>query len=153
MEKSQSCNINNVKNSNQNFSDCIMTNVKESINKLSESKSQITKYRDVISNRLRNYTCADESLNTSTPLYSKRTMILNKPFMVHTLFETSHAKIWSVDDFISDEECDILMNYGAPRLQRATVAAEDGSSTVSINRRAQQAGYHAMHHNPNDPLW
>jgi hypothetical protein len=46
------------------------------------------------------------------------------------------------------------MKHAAPRLQRATVAAEDGSSVVSESRKAQQAAY-MMEHDPNekdDPL-
>ena len=148
MEKSVHCNS----LSGTEYAECIADNVKESVNKLSESKSRITKYRYLMSSRLRNYTCADESLNTSTPLSSKMTFILNKHYRVNSLFDTSHAKIWAIDDFISDEECAILEKYGGPRLQRATVAAEDGTSTVSNHRKAQQAGYEMLSR-PNDPMW
>ena len=55
--------------------------------------------------------------------------------------DTSHAKIWTVDNFITDDECKVLMDHGRPKLRRATVAAEDGSSIVSENRKAQQASY------------
>ena len=55
-------------------------------------------------------------------------------------------------DFITAEECATLHDYAHPRLTRATVAGENGMSTVSMNRRAQQAGY-ADIRDPSDPLW
>lgn len=67
--------------------------------------------------------------------------------------DTDHAKIWTIDNFITPDECRILMNHGRPRLTRATVAAEDGSSIVSENRKAQQASYDLHAKKQKDPLW
>ena len=152
--------INDIKESTTNcnslvgddFSTCVADSVAENVQKLTESKTRITKYRDMMSQRLRNYTCADESLNSTAPLRTQDLFILNKKYVVDTLLDTTHAKIWAVHDFVTDEECDIFMKYGATRLQRATVAAEDGTSTVSHNRKAQQAGYE-MEDKQSDPLW
>ncbi len=60
---------------------------------------------------------------------------------VNVLHDEAATKIWYVEDFVTDDECAILMHHGGPRLRRATVAAEDGSSIVSEHRKAQQASY------------
>jgi len=73
-------------------------------------------------------------------------------YNIKVLFENSHAKIWTIDRFITDEECRVLERHAKPLLKRATVAAEDGSSIVSENRKAQQAGYDLHQNNPFDPL-
>jgi hypothetical protein len=55
----------------------------------------------------------------------------------------------------SSDECDIFLKHGRPLLQRATVAAEDGTSVLSESRKANQASYNfKLDQNPeNDPLW
>lgn len=138
--------------SGDEFSSCVADGVYENIDKITESKARISKYRDMISNRLRNYTCADLTLNTSTPISTANHYIGGKLYTVDTLFETDHGKIWAVHDFVTDGDCERFRTYGEPRLQRATVAGEDGTSTVSPNRKAQQAGYE-LNNSPNDPLW
>ena len=76
----------------------------------------------------------------------------NGRYNVETLFENSRAKIWTVANFISDDECDVLERFAKPVLRRATVAGEDGTSVVSENRKAQQAAYDKHQRNPQDPL-
>lgn len=94
-----------------------------------------------MSARLRNYTCADPTMNTTTPISSKTVNIMNKQYHMDTYLDMDSAKIWSVSNFITPDECSILMNYGVKHLRRATVAGEDGLGTISIHRRAQQASY------------
>lgn len=51
-------------------------------------------------------------------------------------------------------ECALLEKVGRPKLYRATVAAEDGTSIVSENRKAQQAAYDSHQtQKEKDPLW
>jgi len=137
------------------FSNCMASNIAEDIIKLSDTKTQLIKFRDAMSSRLRNYTCADDTLSTSQPLFSYYTSLKDKEDVkVDVLWNKSHSKIWTVqDNFISDEECAVLMKHGKPLLRRATVADEDGSSKVSESRKAQQAGYHGhVSHPTTDPL-
>lgn len=136
----------------EEFSDCVANQLEEDVVKISDSKDQLKKYRDLISNRLRNYTCSDPKMNSSEPISTDYFNYANKRYKVDTLFDTSHAKIWAVHNFISDEECGQFMKYGKGRLRRATVASEDGTSTVSNHRKAQQAGYD-LQGRPDDPLW
>ena len=106
-----------------------------------------------MSERLRNYTCADANMKTTNSTASKPISFKGKRMMREILLDKPTAKIWYVEDFISQEECDILRKHGKPRLSRATVAAADGSSVVSENRKANQAHYDIQKHGDQDPLW
>eukprot|EP00428_Durinskia_dybowskii_P068397 CAMPEP_0170393890 /NCGR_PEP_ID=MMETSP0117_2-20130122/20965_1 /TAXON_ID=400756 /ORGANISM="Durinskia baltica, Strain CSIRO CS-38" /LENGTH=419 /DNA_ID=CAMNT_0010650121 /DNA_START=212 /DNA_END=1471 /DNA_ORIENTATION=+ len=137
------------------FSLCMASNIIDDINKLTEAKTQLTQFRNNMSWRLRNYTCADDNMPSSDPIYSYTTSMADiKDLTVDVLLNKTHSKIWKVDNFVTDAECDILMKHGKPLLRRATVAGEDGSSVVSENRKANQAAYNMHKQNPHsDPLW
>ena len=138
------------------LTDCVTRAVIDDIEKISDQKTELVKNRDLMSNRLRNYTCADPHMETSRPLY---TYTWNPDdggddITVDALYETDHAKVWIAHEFITPEECKILEDHGRPDLKRATVAAEDGTSIVSIHRKAQQANYDIHHEEfENDPLY
>ncbi len=138
------------------FISCVAKDMMEDFNRLSESKSRLTVFRDRVSNHVRNYTCADPFMETSSPIsHYEYTPSVNSDiplstYTVNVFLDMSHAKIWTIDNFVTDEECSILMTHGRPKLSRATVAAEDGSSIVSENRKAQQASYDLS--KENDPL-
>eukprot|EP01038_Epipyxis_sp_PR26KG_P006718 gene6718-9211_t len=134
------------------FSACIANAIVEDVTRITEAKTTMSKYRDLMSSRLRNYTCIDENMNTTTPIASTDVELEESGvYTLDSFLDTPHAKIWKVDDFVTDEECDILMKHGKPRLERATVAAEDGTSVVSEHRKAQQASY--TMNGENDLLW
>jgi len=135
------------------LSRCIAEAVLSDVQRLADSKSDLKASRDTISSRLRNYTCDDETLETTKAINSYVTTINNKQIHVDTLYDTPAAKIWVAHDFITPEECDILTQHGLPRLKRATVAAEDGSSIVSEHRKAQQANYDVHETLDADPLY
>jgi len=129
------------------------------MSRISDSQARLSRYRDAVSFRLRNYTCADASLGSSQPeSYYSYTWTSpdgrEVPYEIKVLLDTPHAKIWAVDDFATEDECDILERTGRPMLRRATVAAEDGTSIVSENRKAQQALYDSHQTRfEQDPLW
>lgn len=137
-----------------NIKKCITDSIFPQFKDLSEVKSSISKLNDDISLRLRNYSCADPLVGTTEPKEILHQIIDDKEFDLKILLDTEHAKIWAIDDFITQEECNILESHGRPLLRRATVAAEDGSAIVSENRKAQQALYD-LHRNrgEEDPLW
>ena len=116
-----------------------------------------------IGDRLRNYTCEDPKMVTSTPVSSYDLFVpmadltkadRRRRLRVDSLLDSDAAKIWVAHDFVTPEECDILMSHGAPRLMRATVADADGTSVVSESRKAQQANYMINAEKPeSDPLY
>lgn len=130
---------------------CITAQTYAAMVPIFDHNQAVKSYRDQIADKLRNYTCADESLPTSTPKSSAVEFIYGKEYTVHTYLNMEMAKIWAVPDFVTDEECNLLMEHGRPRLQRAAVVGADGLGEISESRKAQQAGYNIE--DENDPLW
>jgi hypothetical protein len=109
---------------------------------LENSQEQMAAYHDKMATRLRNYTCADPELKTTEPISGYDYHFLGKTYKVNVFLETEKAKIWAVENFLTEAECEALMNNARPRLAKATVAdGLDGTSTYSVSRKAQQAGY------------
>ena len=151
---------------------CIQKSLSPIYNKLETEMYYIKQHIEQMAFKLRNYTCADDDLDTTTPI---RSFQVTKNSITHTYstetqtdtirpvktgintetvnvhLNTTHANIWTIEEFISQEECDTLMKFGSTRLTRATVAADDGSSIVSYNRKAQQASYDT-YREKNDPI-
>jgi hypothetical protein len=133
---------------------CLADQLFDEVDRLNREKEATKKYRDAISLRLRNYTCADPTMTTSEHFHQYPFTHAGKVYDVRVMLDLTHAKIWAVEDFVTEEECRILVEHGRPRLQRATVAAEDGTSIVSENRKAQQASYNLERDTYEaDPLW
>jgi hypothetical protein len=132
---------------------CISSSISEDLVQVNEDKDWLKNARSNIAHRLRNYTCADIAMESSLPIRKYGWNHLHKYYDVDVLLEKPTANIWLMHNFITDDECDILMSHGRPRLQRATVAADDGTSIVSENRKAQQAAYMMDHmKDRDDPL-
>lgn len=136
---------------------CIAKHGLNEMKRLNDASSRLSKYRDALAFRLRNYTCADPKIGTSLPVSSydyEYTTLTGKPmqFEVKVFLDTERAKVWVVENFASELECDTLEAVGRPLLRRATVAAEDGTSIVSEHRKAQQAGYDLHQRHADDPL-
>ena len=144
----------NISKDGNEFDGCVADGLVNYITDISKSMSEVKKYRDRMAEKLRNYTCADENSIQTTPLKIDNIKIRSRPIEVETLLDLKASKIWVAHNFVSDEECDVLMNHGRPLLKRATIAAEDGTSIVSPTRKAQQASYNFPSNKPeNDPLW
>lgn len=132
---------------------CMLQLAMDEIDFLNKAKQESIYYRDLMSYRLRNYTCADETLNTTTPYFTNNIHIEGKDYKAEGLLDTPAAKIWVVRDFITPNECDILLKFAEGNLTRATVGDDEnkGGVTYSEHRRAQQAHYTVP--NGDDPLW
>jgi len=50
------------------FSTCVANGIVEDVTRLTDSKATMSTYADLMSSRLRNYTCADDSLNSTEPV-------------------------------------------------------------------------------------
>jgi hypothetical protein len=137
----------------EKYTNCITAGVSEHVERLATTMEQMKSYQQSTTDRLRNYTCADDQLNTSTPIRTETVTLGGRSVEVEILFEHAGAKIFVAHDFVTDEECDAFMEYGGPRLKRATVAAEDGTSVTSETRKAQQAAYNFDGKDSADPLY
>jgi hypothetical protein len=137
--------------SNSFHASCIAANTYPAMVQIFDYNQAVKSLRDQISDKLRNYTCADDSLPTSTPKSSAVEFVYDKEYTVDTYLDMENAKIWAVRDFVTEEECDLLMEHARPRLQRAAVVGADGLGEISESRKAQQAGYNVE--GEEDPLW
>ena len=64
--------------------------------------------RDLLSSKLRNYTCDDENLETSKPVRTveiggvgSRYLFNESRYRLDILLEKPNSKIWLIEDFIS----------------------------------------------------
>lgn len=141
---------------NDCFEEEIVQSIKKEISTASAALKESERYRDKISAKLRNYVCADDDIETSNAV-STQTLLEssshNKSYTANVLLNTPRAKIWTIPDFITDDECDLLEAHVAPNLHRATVSSADGSSVISENRKASQGTYQLSLNKTDDPLW
>jgi hypothetical protein len=135
------------------YYDCMVDAVAADINRLADGKATAEKYLAHTGNKLRNYTCMDETVPQSKAKSSYEVMIEDSTYELDILLDMPSSKVWYVDNFITEEECKILMDHGKPRLERATVADDDGSSMYSESRKAQQANYEHIEGYEANPLW
>lgn len=135
------------------YYECLANAVFDKTSTISTQNKEISRSLTEVSQRLRNYTCADENMTTTESERSMPFTVGGKTYNLEVLLETPSANIWYVRNFVTPEECAIFRKHGKPRLARATVAAEDGSSVVSEHRKAQQASYNLHQINgAKDPL-
>lgn len=119
--------------SSDNYSDCITSQLFTGYYRTHQRMQTLTTYRDAISSKLRNYTCLDDSLNTSTPIATKNQTILGRRVTVDSLFEKDRAKIWVVHDFVSDSECDVLTDFAERKLSVSRLSIDQFQYAVHGN--------------------
>jgi hypothetical protein len=135
----------------ENKAECVADRVLADIIRAEKAHETAKRYSNKMAARLRNYTCADPLMSSSKPKSTHHMMVDGKNFKIDDMFENDHARIFTVDNFLTEQECDHFIRHGKSRLQRATVAAEDGTSILSNHRRANQATYDS-HRSLDDPL-
>lgn len=70
----------------EKLSACIANGIMDDIQAITDAKTQMSKYRDLMSSRLRNYTCEDPKMNSTEPLRSYDQSILGKKLTFDVLF-------------------------------------------------------------------
>lgn len=100
------------------FMMCLATQLAPDFHKLTEKKTRLNTFRDSVSAHLRNYTCADPKMETTTPISQYTYTPVGEgqtPHIVNVYLNRPHSKIWTIDNFVTDEECRVLMEHGRPR--------------------------------------
>jgi hypothetical protein len=87
-----------------------------------------------------NYTCADQTRETTTPKQVREWTHEGVTRQTQILHERPSSQIHVVLDFISPQECEAIGEAAASTLHRGTVADGKGGSRLSENRKAWQAG-------------
>lgn len=133
---------------------CLVDNLMNEVNRVGDSIDRLENYRSKMSNRIRNYICEDDDVVSSEPLKSFDYYHLDGSYMVDMYLDTENAKIWTIDNFITEEECDLLVESTKDRLQPAGTVGADGLEEISSTRKAQQASYEFNKSNiRSDKLW
>jgi hypothetical protein len=130
---------------------CLSQNAFVEIDQLLKQRSSLLAMRDTMAPLLRNYTCDDDALQTSSPLETHTEIIHDGSYAVRTLFRMESAQIFMIPNFLTPVECDHLVESSRSKLERAAVVGANGAAEYSDSRRAQQAGYYLT--GEQDPLW
>lgn len=122
----------------------LSTCVEEGLTRLLEAKNEElaveSQDRRHLADKLENYTCADNDLQTSETTEIRQWNYNGTVREVHVLHERPASQIHVLKDFISAEECDAIQQAAKPILHRGTVADGAGGHKLSEHRKAFQAG-------------
>jgi 2OG-Fe(II) oxygenase superfamily len=121
---------------------CVEGGVATALVKVHEEIAFQSDIRKKIAASLENYTCTDDSLNSTTDLRTENWIHQkdNSKYIVHINHERPASRIHVIDNFIREDECIAMEEHAAASLHRATVADGKGGSRLSENRKAMQAG-------------
>lgn len=125
----------------QILSTCVESNIAKTLERANEEISFQASVRKDVASHLENYTCADETLDTTEDLET-RVWDNNDGIQrtVHVKHERPASRIHVVENFISEKECQAMEESASKTLHHATVADGKGGSQMSDNRKAMQAG-------------
>jgi hypothetical protein len=118
------------------FSDCVEKGIVDEIEKSNEEVTFQASVRTDMGELLENYTCADETLNTTEPTRTEYW----RDKKVGIMMERSSFKIHTIENFVTPEECLAVSEMADPILEDAEVADGSGGGQISENRKAKQAG-------------
>mmetsp|Transcript_17881 Transcript_17881/g.35944 ORF Transcript_17881/g.35944 Transcript_17881/m.35944 type:complete len:454 (+) Transcript_17881:136-1497(+) len=115
---------------------CVQKGVATEIERANEEIAFQAQVRKNMASQLENYTCADETLNTTE---AKRTETW-RGRKVSVMIDRPASKIHTVENFLTEDECKAVEEAARPILHDATVADGSGGSHKSDSRKAKQAG-------------
>ena len=122
------------------MSECVLNKLTPRIQVLRDEISFQAEIRSDISLKLENYTCADINLPTTESLENVTWTYGDVKRNIQKLLNRDASKIYTIENFISVDECKAMEEAAKPTLHRATVADGEGGSRVTDSRKAMQAG-------------
>ena len=120
----------------ESLSDCVQKGIADEIEKANEEITFQAEVRKDMAALVENYTCADVTMNTTE---SKRTENWEGR-EVDVMIDRPASRIHTIQNFLTEEECQAVEAAAAPILHDATVADGSGGSKMSDSRKAKQAG-------------
>mmetsp|Transcript_13895 Transcript_13895/g.27517 ORF Transcript_13895/g.27517 Transcript_13895/m.27517 type:complete len:451 (+) Transcript_13895:186-1538(+) len=115
---------------------CVQKGIAKEIEKANEEITFQSEVRKGMAGLLENYTCADETLNSTE---AKSTVIWDGR-KVGIIVDRPASKIHTIENFLTEAECQAVEERAKPLLHDATVADGSGGSHLSESRKAKQAG-------------
>jgi hypothetical protein len=120
--------------------ECVHSGVADALEKVNEEIGFQAEVRKQIAASLENYTCVDDTLNSTKDIREEIWHDDGDRYTVHIKHDRKASKIHFIEEFIRQDECDMMLDLAKPTLHRAAVADGKGGSQVSNNRKAMQAG-------------
>ena len=120
----------------ESLASCVQKGVANEIEKANEEVAFQAEIRKKMAELVENYTCADETINTTE---AKRTEYWGSR-KVDVMIDRPASKIHTIQNFLTPEECKAVEEAAKPKLHDATVADGSGGSKLSESRKAKQAG-------------
>ena len=119
---------------------CVEGGVASRLEEVNEEIAFQASVRRGIAEKLENYTCIDETLDSTPDVSSHIWQNKGTRRTVHVKHDRPASKIHVIENFISEDECLAMETQAKPKLHKATVADGRGGSRLSENRKAMQAG-------------
>ena len=119
---------------------CVQGGVASELEKVQEEIAFQSTVRTTIAAHLENYTCVDDTLDSTPDVETTKWYKNGVARVVHVKHERPASKIHVIENFIDEEECKAMEESARATLHRATVADGKGGSRLSENRKAMQAG-------------
>ena len=120
----------------ESLSACVQKGIADEIEKANEEIAFQAEVRKDMAALVENYTCADETMNTTE---AKRTEYWNGR-KVEIMIDRPASRIHTIQNFLTEDECQAVEAAAKPILHDATVADGSGGSKLSDSRKAKQAG-------------
>lgn len=133
---------------------CIKRGIFDEMLRVQTSTGLVDTFRSDMAKRLTNYMCQDEELESTEPTSRYDFHYENRTYTVNVYFDSPTAKIWSVEDMITSEDCEILAQKGFPTLESAATTDDQGENIMTEERVAEQ-GHYLFDNNTleTDELW
>jgi hypothetical protein len=122
---------------------CVESGVAGALERVNEEIAFQAEVRKDIAAKLENYTCVDDTLNSTKDIETTAWRNPKEPGVtrtVHIKHNRAASKIHVIENFIRPDECEAMEEAARPTLHHATVADGKGGSQLSDNRKAMQAG-------------
>ncbi|KAL7569271.1 hypothetical protein ACA910_016823 [Epithemia clementina (nom. ined.)] len=123
---------------------CVQGGVASRLEEINEEIAFQSNIRKDIAGQLENYTCLDDSIDSSPSVSEKMWIHDRDPASPRRKVMIKHdrpaSKIHVIQNFINPDECRAMEEMAQKSLHRATVADGRGGSRLSESRKAMQAG-------------
>lgn len=114
------------------FTNCITNQVMVEMNRLTESKGEIKKYRDIMADRLTNYICNDPAVKPTKPMETKTKVIGGKQYRLDYFVDLPESKVYVINNFITPQQCNHLQQSLSP-YDSAVVMTHDGTVEMAAS--------------------
>mmetsp|Transcript_38966 Transcript_38966/g.80915 ORF Transcript_38966/g.80915 Transcript_38966/m.80915 type:complete len:300 (-) Transcript_38966:12-911(-) len=126
------------------FMSCVQNEAGDVLAKLLPERLSERGWLGYLGNRNEEYVCEDDTLESSPPKYSEtwehsetlNNVTSTNQYDVDIHLQLSTSKIHVISNFVTQHECDVMVEKGQDGMTRASVYDSNGGSTYSDHRKA-----------------